>query len=400
MPTEKTFYDRPDARELDARVVRVEARDGGTSALALDSTIFYPDGGGQPCDSGTIAGLVVRSVIEEGDDVLHLFDAGLGELKASGVVPGATVRCVVDLARRTDHSEQHTAQHLLSSVLLRIMGAATLSFHLGDRYSSIDIDLPPPGRADLDAVEDEVLRAIRDDYRVITHLCPPEDASTFPLRKEPSVEAGVLRVVEIDGLEYSACCGTHVLRTGALGSFRITKVEKYKAGCRVQFVAGGRAFADHRRLAGIARDSAAAAGVPEDELPGSVAAYKDRIKALERGLETARDAVAAAESSALDAAALAGSVVFAEAADVDTASRLGRALAKRGRVAVLACRSELKALACAPAAPAPGAAAADAVFGPIAAAHGGKGGGGKTFFQAAFPDEPALDRFISSARSA
>jgi len=286
MPTEKAFYDRPDARELDARVVRIEARDDGTSALTLDSTIFYPDGGGQPCDAGTIAGLAIRSVIEEGDDVLHLLYAGLGELRASGVVPGATVRCVVDLARRTDHSEQHTAQHLLSSVLLRTTGAATLSFHLGERYSSIDIDLQPPGRAVLDAVEDEVLRAIRDDYRVITHLCPPEDPSTFPLRKEPSVEAGVLRVVEIDGLEYSACCGTHVRGTGALGSFRITKVEKYKAGCRVQFVAGGRAFGDYRRLAGIARDSAAAAGVPEDELPGSVAAYKDRIKALERGLET------------------------------------------------------------------------------------------------------------------
>jgi alanyl-tRNA synthetase len=280
------------------------------------------------------------------------------------------------------------------------MGATTLSFHLGERYSSIDIDVPPFDRDDAYAVEDEVLRVIGDDYRVITHLCPPGDASRFPLRKEPSVEEGVLRVVEIDGIEYSACCGTHVASTRAIGSFRITRVEKYKAGCRVQYVAGGRAFGDYRRLAAIVRDTAATAGVPEDDLPGSVAAYRDRIKLAERALETARDAVASSSAAALDASSPAGAIVFADAADFDSASRLGRALAKRGRVVVVACRADLKAVICAPAPVAPGASPVDEVFGPLVARHGGKGGGGKAFFQAAFTDESSLDLFVAAARFA
>jgi len=305
---------------------------------------------------------------------------------------------VVDVDRRREHSEQHTAQHLLSSVLLRLKGAATLSFHLGEHYSSIDLDIAPLERSEADTVEDEVLRIIRDDYRVITHLCPPENAATFPLRKEPSVETGVLRVVEIDGLEYSACCGTHVGSTAALGLFRIAKVEKYKVGCRVHFLAGGRAFADYRRLASLVRDAALAAGAPEDEVAAAMTAGKDRIKALERNLDEARDAAAAAESRAINASLPAGTVAFAESGGFDAASRLARALARLGRVSVVSCPAELKIVTCSPAPSEPGFMPVDAVYGLLAKQMGGSGGGGKTFFQAAFPDGVSLESFMSSAK--
>ena len=398
MATTKLYYEQPDTRELESRVVSIKADQDGFSGIILDRTLFYPDGGGQPCDSGTLAGLPVAMVVESGDEVVDRIKATDAELKAAGIVPGAVIRSVVDVARRREHSEQHTAQHLLSSVLLRLKTATTLSFHLGERYSSIDLDIAPLEREEIDAVEDEVLRIIRDDYRVTTHLCPPEDAASFPLRKEPSVETGVLRVVEIDGLEYSACCGTHVGRSGELGLFRIIKVEKYKAGCRVHFLAGGRAFADYRRLAGLARGAALAAGTPEDDLATVVASSKDKLKALERSLDGARDAAATAEARACNASIPAGTVVFAESGSFDAASRLARALARLGRVSVVSCLTELKAVTCSPAPAEPGFQPVDTVFGLLAKEQGGKGGGGKAFFQAAFPDVASIEAFVAASR--
>ncbi len=400
MATTKLFYEQPETREINCLVVRIDYGHDGFSGIVLDGTPFYPDSGGQPCDTGTIAGLPVAAVIEQGDDIVHRVAVAAPGLEAAGIVPGATVRCIVDLERRRDHSEQHTAQHLLSAVLVRLLDARTLSFHLGERYSSIDLDVAPFERPDADAVEDEVLRVIRDDYRVLTHLCPPEDPESFPLRKEPSVEAGVLRVVEIDGIEYSACCGTHVRSTGALGLFRITRVEKYKGGCRVHFVAGGRAFGDYRRLAGVARDGASAAGVSEDELAAAVVVYREKLKGLEKNLDEARDAAAAAEAAGVDAASPAGRIVVAESPSIDAATRLARALAKRGRVSLVSCPSDLKAVASSPAPAEAGARPVDALFGAIARERGGKGGGGKTFFQTSFSDAGSLAAFVAAARLA
>jgi alanyl-tRNA synthetase len=409
------FYDYPDLRSAQARVLGVRSEDDGRQSVTLDRSVFYPEGGGQPCDSGSIAGFPVRAAVESGDAISVVLEASPEDLASAGIAPGATVLCEVDLERRLDHSEQHTAQHLLSAVLQRVLKAATLSFRLGERLSSIDIDASAPARTDLDAIEDEVMRVIRDDYAVITHLCPPEDSAGFPLRKEPSVDAGVLRVVEIDGLEYSACCGTHVAGTGALGLFRITKAERYKGGSRLYFVAGGRALADYRRLAGLARDAAAAAGTTEDEAPQAMAGYKDRLKALEKALDEAKDAAAASEAARLvadsiasapgtaarsDTGALereAGGLIVATAPTFDAASRLAKAIARAGRPSLVSSAPELKVAAASPASTEPGALAVDAAFGELARAKGGKGGGGKTFFQSAFQDAEALGAFIEEA---
>lgn len=398
MATIRRYYEHPTLSELDSVVTGISERADGSCAVTLSETIFYPEGGGQPCDLGTLAGLPLEAVLEEGDEVAHILSVGPAALAAAGVSPAAAVRSIVDLGRRIDHSEQHSAQHLLSSVLLRAMGARTLSFHLGERHSFIDLDIAPFGRDDADAIEDEVTRIALDDYRVTTHLCPPEDPASFPLRKEPSVEAEVLRVIEIDGIEYSACCGTHVASTRALEPFRILKVEKYKGGCRVYFVAGGRARADYRRVAGIAARAASAAGCADDELEAAVRSYRERQKELERSLAAALDEVAAARAEALDppGGASRGATVFAAADGYDAGNRLARALARRGRVAVVDCGDDLKAVACSPSV----GPAVDAAYGPAAMAAGGKGGGGKAYFQAAFPDRASLDAFLAAARGA
>lgn len=408
MSTIPIYYEQPEAETIEARVVRIDQGADGRVSLVLDRSNFYPEGGGQPCDLGSISGLPLVSVTEVGGEIRHHLAldakadaAGVAaRLKAAGLVPGGTARLSVDLERRKDHSEQHSAQHLLSAILLRMTGGKTLSFHLGETYSSIDSDIAPPDRNDLDAIEDEALRVIRDDYKIITHLCPPEDAAAFPLRKEPTVQTGLLRVIEIDGMEYSACCGTHLGSTAALGAFRLTRAEKYKGGSRLYFVAGSRAYGDYRRLAGLARESAAACGIQEDELLSTVLAYRDRIKALERSLDETASAAANAEALFLDRAGPGTGTVFAETDSFDAASRLARALAKLGRVAVVSCPAELKIASASPGPTEAGARPVHEAFGPLVSDAGGKGGGGKTFFQAAFPDPAALSRFIDAARLA
>jgi len=397
MATRRVYYEEPTARGNQARVIRIEKGTGGTSGIILDASVFYPEGGGQPCDTGTLAGFEVQSASERGDDIVLQIAADQDELSAAGVVAGSTVACVVDLDRRIDHAEQHTAQHLLSSVILRLSGGATVSFHLGERYSSIDTDMPLFERAEYDAFEDEVQKIIRDDYRVLTHVCPPEDPSSFPLRKEPSVETGLLRVVEIDGMDYSACCGTHVPSTGALGAFRLIKTEKYKGGSRLYFIAGTRVFKDYRRLVRIVREAAASAGVQEDELPSAVSSCKNKNRILELTLDDRNDRIAGMIAAGLDRENSAG-VILSTAESVDEATRLVRALASLGRVSVVAAAKELKVVAGAPGDPSPGI-DIGALCKPLASALGGKGGGGRTFFQAAFPDESSLSQFISAIPS-
>lgn len=398
MSTLRTYYDKPYLRDAEARVTAIEPVDQSHINVILDHSIFYPEGGGQPCDTGTIAGLAIDRVDERGGDVLHRVCAGTALASAAHLAVGASVLCVVDLDGRIDRSEQHTAQHLLSAVLLRTLDAHTLSFHLGAAWSSIDVDLPAFDRVDADAVEDEVTRIIRDRYAVITHQCPPEDPSRFPLRKDPAVDAEVLRVVEIDGIEYSACCGTHVADTGALGLFRIVRTEKYKGGTRIHFVAGGRAYADYRRLAALVRDSASAGLIAEDGLPVAIVGWRDRIKALELAVSDGNDRLAGLRSRMLDEATAAGGIVRASSDGTDEASRLARALAGRNRVSIIACPAELKVVAASPAVAATGLDVGTAL-GPVAKAHGGKGGGGRTFFQAAFPDRGALEAFLAELGS-
>lgn len=393
MTTRKLFYDHPDLGEYEARVV--ERRLSGEDILVvLDATPFYPEGGGQPHDGGTIAGLPVVSVEESDGVVTHRLAAARAGTAADVLEPGSIARCVVDLERRRDHSVQHSAQHLLSAVCLSSLDARTLSFHLGEAYSSIDLDVAPPERSILDGLEDEVMSAVRRGAPFRFHTCPPAEAGRFPLRKQPPVEAGELRIVEIDGLDFSACCGTHVERASELELIRIQRADRYKAGCRLSFVAGRRALADYRRLASLARESCAAAACAEDALPSAVLALKDRQKSLERSLEAALDEAAEARAE-LAIARSPTAVVCTEAPGAPEALRLAKAIARLGAASVVIAPSVLKAVATDPR---PGADLI-ALYAPLVAAAGGKGGGGASLYQAAFPSRGGLEAFLEAARA-
>ncbi len=394
MRTRKLYYEDTERFECEAAVLeRTEWK--GRPAVVLDATVFYPEGGGQPCDLGTIDGVEVSDVQERDGVILHALASPLPER-------GGPVPCRVDGERRRDHMEQHTGQHLLSSRVLKLAGGATVSFHLGQEYSTIDVDLPELPRDAADRIEDEIARIIREGHPVTVHECPPENVSDFPLRRPPPPGEEALRIVDLDGLDYSACCGTHLSNTGRIGALRILRAEKYKGMTRIYFVAGERARRDARRTAALAREAARLLGCSEDEAPDRVVRNLERLKDLEVRLASARAERAEAEARIFLAGAppagmpAAGLLVLpvSDRTYEEVLEAAKAVTAASGRPAAAASRTDLRAVVTA----ADGSARLGERLKPLLQETGGKGGGGPAQFQAQFPDEVSLAAFLESAR--
>jgi Ser-tRNA(Ala) deacylase AlaX len=248
---ERLFYRNPWLSEADAIVMATEWEDGvkpGHVRVLLDTTIFYPEGGGQPPDLGFIERARVVDVQEIDGQIWHFVEippeAGNGGawLAQKGVRAGASVHLRIDWQRRLYHMQQHTGQHLLSAVLEQDYGIHTLSFHLGTDYCTIDVSAKNPADLPLEEIEAKVEGWIERDVLVRIHYCPPEDVAAFRLRKRPPADEAVIRVVEIDGYDWSPCGGTHVERTGQLRALKLLSLERYKGNVRVYFAAGAHAL--------------------------------------------------------------------------------------------------------------------------------------------------------------
>ncbi|MFA5853250.1 MAG: alanyl-tRNA editing protein, partial [Spirochaetales bacterium] len=207
--TRKLYYDDPSAMVAEAKIL--EIRESGINTdIILDRTVFYPEGGGQPCDMGTMGGVSVINVLEEGLVIVHTVK-GCPPFKI-----GDTVLMMVDAARRSDHSQQHSGQHLLSAILERNYGVHTIGFHLGATYCTIDVTCEGMDGKMIAAIEAIAEDFIAEDHPFVIHVCPPEDPQSFPLRKKLPEGEAIIRVVEIEGYDWVACCGTHVSSAAAL----------------------------------------------------------------------------------------------------------------------------------------------------------------------------------------
>ena len=270
--TLRLYYDAPYNREFDASVVRVEPRDSGEEgrrrhAIWLDRTTFYPTTGGQPFDTGTLGSDRVTDVLEDEDgDVMHVVDG-------SSLHVGQPVHGVIDWPRRFDHMQQHTGQHVLSAAFVRLFGIKTVSFHLGAEASTIDLarEATP---AQIASAEDEANRIVWENRPVTIRYASADEAAALPLRKE-SKRVGTLRLIDVEDYDLSACGGTHVNQTGAIGVIAASGWERFKGGQRVEFVCGGRALARFRAL----RDATAANVRLLSVLPAEVPAAIERLQA-------------------------------------------------------------------------------------------------------------------------
>lgn len=306
--TKKRYYDEPRAVSGRARVLDLKI-EGDRASVILDATIFYPEGGGQPCDLGLVGGLPVVDVVEEGAAVVHRL-AGL-----PGFSVGDSVDVAIDAARRRDHCQQHSGQHLLSAVLEREYGIHTVGFHLGAVYCTIDVTCAGMDSALIEAVEKKAEAFIAEGHPYIVHVCPPEDPLSFPIRKGlPSGEA-LVRIVEIEAYDWVACCGTHVASADELRILKILSAEKYKGNTRVYFVAGDRAVAALKGHFNLLRDTAGILATSMEETPAKVAALAERAA----GLEFERNALLR-ERAGLEVEIAAGSLAAGSMAVTDLAS--------------------------------------------------------------------------------
>lgn len=239
MKTQRLYYDDAYAKEFEARVMHCEVLppdvNSGITAqvwgLLLDRTAFYPTSGGQPNDLGKIGDANVLDVRDDGDEIIHLVD----RRPTSPDVLGC-----INWPRRFDHMQQHTGQHLLSAMFQERFGRPTVSFHLGADFCTIDLHGPEPTDEILEGAERAANRIIFEDRPLTVRYGTAEDLAERGVRKEVQRE-GILRAIEIEGVDLQPCGGTHVKTTGQIGTLLVRRYTKMRQDWRVEFVSGGRA---------------------------------------------------------------------------------------------------------------------------------------------------------------
>jgi alanyl-tRNA synthetase len=333
--------------------------------------------------------------VGDGDDgvIVHTTDRPL--------VQGDRVRGEIDWTRRFDHMQQHTGQHVLSAAFDRLYGVRTESFHLGKEASSIDLAREVTAR-EVAAVEDDANRIVWEDREVRIRFADEEEARALPLRKE-SLRRGPLRLIEVEAFDLSACGGTHVARTGAIGVIAITSWEKFRGGSRVEFLCGGRALARFRQW----RDAVAATvrhlSVHPSELAAAVERLQTDARALQKRIRGQQEQLAVHEARSL----------VTRAEPIDTRLVLVEALEgwDAGTLKTLAAASTTSTPALAVAlfnrdtptivviaAGAESGVDAAAVLKALTARFGGKGGGRRDLAQGG-GFTAALDQLLSATRS-
>jgi alanyl-tRNA synthetase len=286
--TERLYYTNPYLAEFDANVLRVEPYEGRLAAV-LDRTAFYPTSGGQPFDTGRLGPAGVIDVVDRDDDViLHVIDGPLEPGPARGTI---------DWSRRFEHMQQHTGQHVLSAAFDRLFKARTESFHLGSASSTIDLNRPV-SVGEIEQAEDEANRVVWEDRPVGIRFADAEEAARLPLRKEPA-RTGKLRLIEVADFDVSACGGTHVARTGAIGAIAVQSSERFRGGTRIEFLCGIRALRGYRTLRDAMAASVRLVSVLPVELPVGIERLQADAKETKRQLKDLQTRLAMFEGAAL-----------------------------------------------------------------------------------------------------
>ena len=294
--TERLYYNDSHLIEFEARVVDVTERVSGWAGIVLDRTAFYPTGGGQPSDTGTLNGARVVECIDDGDrGVLHV---------VQGLAPArdAIVSGRVDWLRRLDHMQQHTGQHILSQALVKLFNAPTKSFRVSETTCEIDVELNNPSTEVIERAVELANNIVWEDRAITIRNVSAEEAAAMPLRKEPARD-GELRLIEIEGFDLTPCGGTHAYRTGEVGMIAMRSWERAKGLTRIEFVAGVRALADYRKANRTAREVAALFSTGRDDTPQHASQLVEENKELHRQVRVLEEVAAGVEAERLLASA-------------------------------------------------------------------------------------------------
>ena len=389
--TSRLYYTDAYRTAFDARITELS---GDGRRVYLDQSAFYPTSGGQPFDLGSLGGTAVTDVIDDDERVAHVLAAPLGAL---GV--GDTVHGEIDWQRRYDHMQQHTGQHLLSAVFADLFGFETMSVHFGADRSSLDLDVGTIDPAQLGRAERRANEIVWENRPVSVGF---EDSATATGLRKPPPREGMLRIVTIEGLDRSACGGTHVRATGEIGAITLRGTERVRKQMRVEFLCGLRvvrqARTDFEMLSAIALSMKASIG----EAPALVVSQGEQLRdatAVRKRLEGELAVFQARELYDGIGPTPAGArvaVVRRESGSLEELRPLAQAFAALPRAAFVATIASPATVLVA----ASDDAGVDvgAVLKRALAVAGGRGGGSPRLAQGTVPTADALDGVIASVK--
>lgn len=390
--TDRLYYRDSFLREFDARVVSCE-KVGDRWKVTLDRTAFYPTSGGQPHDTGQLGGVAVVEVEDAEDHIVHY---------TSAEIPAGPVHGEIDWARRLDHMQQHTGQHLLSSAFIELFKFPTVSFHLGRELSTIDLDAPSIVPRHLEEAERRVNEIIFQDLPVVIQFGTAEELAEAGIRKKVERQ-GVLRAIDIEGVDLQPCGGTHLARTGQAGLLLIHKLERSRDRWRIEFVCGHRALAAARGDFATLTQAASLLSCGLPDVPAILTKTIEERRALHASVKRMEERLAELEAQRLlgetEQTGVGEVRVVSEALAEATPGYLGLLAAKivaaGGAVALLASRetghvvfAQTKGLA----------GDMGALLRETLKEFSGKGGGPKDFAQGSMPDGSRATDAIAFAR--
>ena len=291
--TERLYLNDTTRQHFAATVIASRELDGHP-AVRLDRTAFYPAGGGQPHDTGTLNDVAVAEVRSDGDAIWHLLSKPLAA--------GSAVQGRIHWPRRWDHMQNHSGQHILTQAFLQSHDADTVAWRLSDHTLTIDLNRAGLDDSALLAAETLANAAIQRNLPITARLVDAAELPTLALRKQPAVN-GPVRVVEIAGYDRVACAGTHVASTAEVGLIKILRSERRGTETRIHFVCGGRALADYQRKHEQLRGLAAHLGCAEDEVATAVHRLQAQAESSFRAWRQAQAALVSVEATRLTQAA-------------------------------------------------------------------------------------------------
>lgn len=310
-------YERdPFAVTLDTRILRCGEEEGRPFAL-LEDSIFYPEGGGQPCDLGTINGVAVLDVQKRDGEIRHTLEAPLPE-------GPATLR--LDWTRRFDHMQQHTGQHLLTALAQDRFKWETTAFHLGATVCDIELAAASLPRRDIEVLEEAVAAEIRAARPISARRVSPEAYGREAVRSRglPEGHTGDIRLVEIAGVDLNTCGGTHLRHTGEIEALKLLGTEPIRGGVRLFYAAGGRVrsrLGAHEARNGTFRTLL---GAPDEELAAVLRTKLDQLQAAERRVRKLEEDLAGYQAAVLAARPEALVEAHAEGRDMAFLQKLSR----------------------------------------------------------------------------
>lgn len=399
MKTDRKFQKDPYCKTTEGTVLSVNYDARGTK-IVTDCTVFFPTGGGQSCDTGTLTGsdgsvYSVTDVFEDGEAIVHVTDAPEGAFSE-----GDPVTMTIDWAHRFDNMQRHCGEHILSGAFHRLYGGENHGFHMGEDYITIDIAFPPGGHdkvtwAMAETAEAEANRVITEDLPVhVNYFSTREEAEQYPSRK-PIAFAEDISIVTVgdpaDPADCCPCCGTHPATTGQIGLLKIYKIESNKGMSRIYFECGARAFRKYQEQFNVLYDISGRFSAGYDELLAKYEAQQAHTEALRAELSSFRSKALAAESAHI--ASSPDHVFYYDDFSVDDLFNLGKQLGpaitelivlvhKPSNTAILLSDGSDPARRC-----------GDLVK-QNAPGFGGKGGGKPSSARAFFPDRDSLEAFL------